>query len=123
VLYFCKDVPYLLVGCQKDLRTSQKEIEKLHKTSRKQVTVEQGEEVRKRIRAKQYLECSSLTGEGVNEVFEAAVRHSNNAIEIRRAKREANGWRRAARPFSWLGNKPAIKISEKLLGTPYESMP
>jgi Ras family protein A len=119
VLHFCKNVPYLLVGCQKDLRTSQREIDELHKTSQKPITVEQGEEVRKRIGAKQYLECSSLTGEGVNEVFEAAVRQSNNAIERRRAK----GWRRAVRPFSWLGNKPATKNSEELLGTPYESMP
>ena len=37
---------------------------------------DEGEDVRRRIGAKKYLECSSLTGEGVDDVFEAATRQS-----------------------------------------------
>lgn len=34
----------------------------------------QGMEVRKQIGAREYLECSARTGEGVNEVFQYATR-------------------------------------------------
>ncbi|KAK5692750.1 GTP-binding protein Rho1, partial [Elasticomyces elasticus] len=46
----------------------------LHKTSQKPVSPEQGEEVRKKIGAYKYLECSARTNDGVREVFEAATR-------------------------------------------------
>jgi len=84
------------VGCKKDLRYDQKTIEELHKTSQKPVTPEQvrsptnisprqlqsslttlhhqAEDVRKKIGAIKYLECSAKTNEGVREVFEHATR-------------------------------------------------
>ncbi|KAI9829053.1 MAG: GTP-binding protein Rho1 [Thelocarpon impressellum] len=74
VLHFCHNLPIILVGCKKDLRYDQKTIEELHKTSQKPVTPEQGEEVRKKIGAYKYLECSAKTNEGVREVFEHATR-------------------------------------------------
>lgn len=101
VLHFCQGLPLILVGCKKDLRFDQKTIEELHKISQKPVTPEQvcgpdlqgdggmtgqlftdavaflgrqGEEVRKKIDAKVYLECSAKTNEGVREVFEQATR-------------------------------------------------
>jgi Rho family protein len=55
----------------------------MRKRSEKFLTPEQGEEVRRRIGAKKYLECSSLTGEGVDDVFEAATRQSLLAGERR----------------------------------------
>jgi len=74
VLHFCSGLPIILVGCKKDLRYDQKTIEELHKTSQKPVTPEQGEEIRKKIGAYKYLECSAKTNEGVREVFEHATR-------------------------------------------------
>ncbi|OQD69929.1 hypothetical protein PENDEC_c028G00895 [Penicillium decumbens] len=74
VLHFCQGLPIILVGCKKDLRHDPKTIEELTKTSQKPVTPEQGEEVRKKIGAYKYLECSARTNEGVREVFEAATR-------------------------------------------------
>jgi len=74
VLHFCPGLPIILVGCKKDLRYDPKTIEELHKTSQKPVTPEQGEEVRRKIGAAKYLECSAKTNDGVREVFEHATR-------------------------------------------------
>ncbi|KAH8193532.1 hypothetical protein TruAng_012302 [Truncatella angustata] len=86
VLHFCQGLPIILVGCKKDLRYDNKTIEELRKTSQKPVSPEepepepepnrttQGEEVRKKIGAYKYLECSAKTNEGVREVFEHATR-------------------------------------------------
>ncbi|KKA21505.1 Rho GTPase Rho1 [Rasamsonia emersonii CBS 393.64] len=74
VLHFCQGLPIILVGCKVDLRDDQKTIDELSKTSQRPVTYEQGEEVRKKIGAYKYLECSARTGYGVREVFETATR-------------------------------------------------
>ncbi|KAH8697169.1 Rho GTPase Rho1 [Talaromyces proteolyticus] len=74
VLHFCQGLPIILVGCKVDLRDDQKTIDELNKTSQRPVTYEQGEEVRKKIGAYKYLECSARTGQGVREVFETATR-------------------------------------------------
>ncbi|KAH9439633.1 hypothetical protein MCOR02_003173 [Pyricularia oryzae] len=74
VLHFCSGLPIILVGCKKDLRYDQKTIEELRKTSQKPVSPEDGEEIKKKIGAYKYLECSAKTNEGVREVFEHATR-------------------------------------------------
>ncbi|KAF7188727.1 GTP-binding protein rho2 [Pseudocercospora fuligena] len=76
VLERCPNVPIILVGLKKDLRDDPVAQEEMRKRSEKFLTFEEGEEVRKRMSAKKYLECSSLTGEGVDDVFEAATRQS-----------------------------------------------
>merc|ERR1712144_200043 len=74
VLHFCQGLPIILVGCKSDLRHDPKTIEELGKSSQKPVGPEQGEEVRKKIGAYKYLECSAKTNHGVREVFESATR-------------------------------------------------
>ncbi|EXJ71079.1 uncharacterized protein A1O5_06072 [Cladophialophora psammophila CBS 110553] len=64
VLHFCSAAPIFLVGCKKDLRYDPKTIEELRKTSQKPVTLEQAENVRKKIGAVAYVETSAKTGEG-----------------------------------------------------------
>ena len=76
VLERCPGVPIILVGLKKDLRDDPVAVEEMRKRSEKFLTSDQGEDVRRRIGAKKYLECSSLTGEGVDDVFEAATRQS-----------------------------------------------
>lgn len=83
VLERCPNVPIILVGLKKDLRDDPVAQEEMRKRSEKFLTPEEGEEVRKRIGAKKYLECSSLTGEGVDDVFEAATRQSLLSGELR----------------------------------------
>lgn len=70
----CPNVPIILVGLKKDLREDPVAIEEMRKKSQRFVTEHDGETAAREIGAKKYLECSSLSGEGVDDVFEAATR-------------------------------------------------
>ena len=70
----CPNVAIILVGLKKDLRENQLAIEDMNKKGLEFVSPGQGLEMAKQCGAKQYLECSSLTGEGVDDVFAAATR-------------------------------------------------
>lgn len=70
----CPNVPIILVGLKKDLREDPVAIEEMRKKSLRFVTTQDGDAVAKQIGARKYLECSSLSGEGVDDVFEAATR-------------------------------------------------
>lgn len=48
----------------------------MRKKSLRFVSPQDGESMAKEIGARKYLECSSLSGEGVDDVFEAATRAS-----------------------------------------------
>jgi len=86
VLHFCQGLPIILVGCKKDLRYDQKTSDELRKTSQTPVTPEEGEEIRKKIGAYKYLECSAKTNEGVREVFE----HATRAALLSRSSRKSS---------------------------------
>ena len=70
----CPGVPIILVGLKKDLKDDPLAQEEMRKKSLRFCTARQGEECKNEIGARKYLECSSLTGEGVDDVFEAATR-------------------------------------------------
>ncbi|KAI1007323.1 GTP-binding protein [Podosphaera aphanis] len=70
----CPNVPIILVGLKKDLRQDPVAIEEIRKRSQTFITAREATEVANDIGAKKFLECSSLTGEGVDDVFEAATR-------------------------------------------------
>lgn len=63
-----------MVGLKKDLREDPVAIEEMRRKSQRFISSREGSEVAHEIGARKYLECSSLTGEGVDDVFEAATR-------------------------------------------------
>lgn len=74
VVELCPGVPIILVGLKKDLREDPVAVEEMRKKSLRFVTSHDGEAAAREMNAKRYLECSSLSGEGVDDVFEAATR-------------------------------------------------
>lgn len=70
-LRYCPNAPIILVGLKKDLRSHSDEASHEEMTSPAEI-----QQVARAIGAKKYIECSSLTGEGVDDVFEAATRTS-----------------------------------------------
>ncbi|KAJ6445453.1 translation machinery-associated protein 20 [Purpureocillium lavendulum] len=70
----CAGVPIILVGLKKDLREDPVAIEEMRKKSLRFVSPHDGEVAAREVGARRYLECSSLSGEGVDDVFEAATR-------------------------------------------------
>jgi len=83
----CPGVPIILVGLKKDLREDPVAIEEMRRRSQHFVTQRQAVQVAEDIGARKYLECSSLSGEGVDDVFEAATRAALLIFE----KREGSG--------------------------------
>ncbi|ORZ21052.1 P-loop containing nucleoside triphosphate hydrolase protein [Lobosporangium transversale] len=75
VQVYCPDTPVILVGMKKDLRDEYEQAANTEqpKTTRF-VTTAEAERVAQEIGARNHLECSALTGDGVDDVFEAATR-------------------------------------------------
>jgi len=74
VNHHCPDAPFIIVGTKSDLVHDGDTIEKL--SSRKQAAVrpEQGWALAKELGAAGYMECSSLRGEGLKDLFDEATR-------------------------------------------------
>ncbi|KAK2767843.1 Rho GTPase [Arachnomyces sp. PD_36] len=81
----CPDVPIILVGLKKDLREDPLAIEEMRKKSLRFVSSKDGSDTAAQVGARKYLECSSLTGEGVDDVFEAATRAALLSFEKNRS--------------------------------------
>ncbi|CAL4159704.1 unnamed protein product [Meganyctiphanes norvegica] len=71
---FCPNVPIILVGNRKDLRNNPNTIKELEKINQEPVKPDEGRAMAKKINAFFYLECSTITKEGVRDVFEIATR-------------------------------------------------
>ena len=63
-----------MIGLKKDLREDPVAIEEMRMKSQQFIGTREATEIAHDIGARKYLECSSLTGEGVDDVFEAATR-------------------------------------------------
>jgi len=75
VSHFCPTTPLLLIGTKTDLRTDSTTLRMLSAQGQVPITPEHGTAVAKDIGAS-YKECSAKTGNGVKEVFQAALRES-----------------------------------------------
>jgi len=74
IWHHCPGVPYLLVGMKSDLREDDTTKERLKEKGLSYVTREEAEKLAKDMKAHSYVECSSLTQEGLKNVFDTAVR-------------------------------------------------
>uniref|UniRef100_A0A915PM46 Uncharacterized protein n=1 Tax=Setaria digitata TaxID=48799 RepID=A0A915PM46_9BILA len=92
VRHFCPNVPIILVGNKKDLRSDTQTVRELQKMKQEPVKYEQGKAMADQIGAASYIECSAKTKDvvllakfhfsllcfidfvGVREVFEMATR-------------------------------------------------
>lgn len=67
-------VPIVLVGTKIDLRNDQKTISNLKQLGQNPLTIIDGEELKRNIKAIKYIECSARTGQGVKSVFDECIR-------------------------------------------------
>ncbi|BGO97482.1 RHO4 protein [Rhodotorula toruloides] len=81
VAHFCEDVPIILVATKTDLRADSTAVSLLKAQGRHPVTPEEGAAVAKRIGAK-YAEVSAMTGRGVEEVFDLALREAMKGTSL-----------------------------------------
>ena len=71
--HVCPDASIILLATKSDLRDNKEWIARLKYEDKIMITPEQGKKLAKEIGAAEYLECSALTGKGVNTVFDVAL--------------------------------------------------
>ncbi|KAL2914916.1 hypothetical protein HK105_205458 [Polyrhizophydium stewartii] len=74
------DVPVILVGTCVDLRVNFECQKRLREEQQYPVTFTQGEQMAEKIGAVRYMECSAMTGDGVDAVFEAGIATCYNKL-------------------------------------------
>ncbi|XP_044005782.1 ras-related C3 botulinum toxin substrate 1-like [Aphidius gifuensis] len=83
VRHHCPATPIILVGTKLDLREDKETIEKLKNKKLAPITYPQGLAMAKEIGAVKYMECSAFTEQGLEDIFEKAVRVSLAERKIR----------------------------------------
>ena len=73
VSLYCPNTPIILVGTKVDLLEDEVTLEDLKQKNISPISTAEGVKLATEINAAAYMECSSLTGKGVKEVFEEAV--------------------------------------------------
>ena len=86
--HYGSDTPIVLVGTKLDLRDDQDVRATLTTKKLKPITYSQGLQLMTEIDAVKYMECSSLTREGLEQVFEEAVRAAREKHEWRRSRKK-----------------------------------
>ena len=74
VRHHCHHQPIVLVGNQMDLRSDPDHVAKTKLKGLTPITYNQGLQMAKDIGAAKYVECSAKTGEGVDDVFDEAIK-------------------------------------------------
>ena len=74
ISHHCPNVPFLVVGTRLDLREDRDTIRHLADKELAPVQHQQGLKLAKEVNAAKYLECSALTKNGLEAVFEQAIR-------------------------------------------------
>ena len=87
VSHHCPNKPIILVGTKLDLKDDKEIVEKLTDKQLTPITYPQGLQMQKDIGAVKYLECSALTGKGIDIVFDEAIR----AVLYPRPKKKVKG--------------------------------
>jgi GTPase SAR1 family protein len=80
---FAPEVKFILTGLQKDQRYDKQARANLERKGLECITYEQGAELASELGVP-YVECSSLTREGVKDVFDVAVRTARIARDVQR---------------------------------------
>jgi len=74
VQHFCPNIPIILVGTKYDLRSDEKTVSKLKEGGQQPISLEQGEDLAKKLKAIKFIECSAFTGHNLKLVFDEAVK-------------------------------------------------
>ncbi|KAH8797893.1 ras-like protein family, member A, protein 2 [Flagelloscypha sp. PMI_526] len=84
--HFLPRVPIVLVGCKKDLRSDESTSRDLSRAHQWPVSSDEGMAVAAKINAMHFFECSAKTGDGVVEVFHAAMQIAVESQENEKAQ-------------------------------------
>ncbi|CAF1063761.1 unnamed protein product [Rotaria sp. Silwood1] len=82
----CNQCPVILVACKIDLRTDSQKIAELKTQGETLVTNEMGRRIARKIKADAYMECSTKTRQGVQDLLNQAARLSIKKRSHRRVK-------------------------------------
>ncbi|KAH3745716.1 small GTP-binding protein domain [Pelomyxa schiedti] len=74
IKHYSPGVPFILVGLKKDARNDKDTLAQLAKRNVVPVSTETGQAVATRLGAAKFIECSALTQEGLQDVFNSAIR-------------------------------------------------
>mmetsp|Transcript_9222 Transcript_9222/g.23499 ORF Transcript_9222/g.23499 Transcript_9222/m.23499 type:complete len:202 (-) Transcript_9222:346-951(-) len=74
IMQHCPGTPFILVGTKIDLRNDAETVQRLVASGSQPLSPMDGERMKSSIGALQYLECSALTGQGLKDVFDTAIR-------------------------------------------------
>ncbi|KAM9968706.1 hypothetical protein ACTFIW_000579 [Dictyostelium discoideum] len=83
--------PIILVGTKTDLREDKKTLSQLQESKQEPVSRDEGVALAKEIGAVQFFECSALTGNGVNDIFAAAIKAAFNKPAVTSPTSKSSG--------------------------------
>jgi Ras-related C3 botulinum toxin substrate 1 len=86
LMHHCPEVPMLLVGTKSDLRSDVDTLDRLEARSLQPIAPEQGDQMAEEIGACKYIECSARTQNGLDNVFNEAIRAALNPSPTRKGR-------------------------------------